>query len=174
VVGDDLPHLISVFFTVVTKSKPNRKRREEKEGERERERERERETQKKKRKEKKRKRRERRYVTVPLVGWMRLVLVVGRMGLVLVVSGEAHFNCHSCYFVSLRAIHVYIRFKSTIVNVSDKYEDYFYNWRLSTLNRSRRPNTSNCLFQYRFHCSSISFPFSFHFHYKFLKQIRTL
>jgi hypothetical protein len=60
-----------------------------------------------------------RYVTIPLMGWMGLVFVMGRMGLVLVVSGEAHFNCKSCYFVRLGAIYVYIRFKTMIVDISD-------------------------------------------------------
>jgi hypothetical protein len=52
-----------------------------------------------------------RYVTVPLMG---------RMGLVLVVSSEAYFNCKNCYFVRLGAIYVYIRFKTMIVDISDK------------------------------------------------------
>jgi hypothetical protein len=52
-----------------------------------------------------------RYVTVPLMGWM---------GLVLVVSSEAYFNCKSYYFVRLGAIYVYIRFKTMIVDIYDK------------------------------------------------------
>jgi hypothetical protein len=60
------------------------------------------------------------YVTVPLMGRMGLVFVMGRIGLVFVVSSEAHFNCKSCYFVRLGAIYVYIRFKTMIVDISNK------------------------------------------------------